>query len=218
ITHLHKAVFALALGVGLGTVGVLWTPAPVDAAGVCAFSRDLWIGSAGEDVRCLQRFLNSNGYHVSTWGAGAPGYETTVFGPRTASAVALWQRANGYTPTGIFSVSMVSGYGYGQNYASSYFGSNNQYYTNSSNYSTSNREDARDAINNAEDDYDDAVNEYDDARSAGRSVGDAKDFLDDARRDIRDARNSYNDGEYQDASDSADDAQNEIDDALDEID
>ncbi len=66
---------------------------------LCAFTRGLTIGVTGEDVMCLQKYLNSEGFLVSPTGAGSPGNETMYFGPRTKKAVALWQAANGVAPT-----------------------------------------------------------------------------------------------------------------------
>lgn len=211
ITNLQKAVFALALGVSLGTAGVLFAPATADAqARYCTFSRDLWLGSMGEDVRCLQRFLNSNGFTVATWGPGSPGYESTTYGPRTMAAVALWQRSMGYPVSGTFTLAAFGG----QPYASTpLYDDRNLYNDRDDN----DRDDAREAIDDAEDAYEDAKDEYDDARDDNRAVGDAKDFLDDARDDLRDARKEYRDGDYDDAVDSADDAEENADDALDEI-
>ena len=62
------------------------------------FTRDLTIGSRGEDVRALQVFLNKAGYVVSRAGPGSPGQETDYFGFRTAAALADFQRARGITP------------------------------------------------------------------------------------------------------------------------
>lgn len=59
----------------------------------CAFPRYLSIGLTGEDVRCLQRFLNSNGFLVAPTGPGSPGNETLYFGPFTKQAVSAWQTA-----------------------------------------------------------------------------------------------------------------------------
>ncbi|MEK7185558.1 MAG: hypothetical protein AAB726_02980 [Patescibacteria group bacterium] len=52
----------------------------------CGFSRDLYLGSTGEDVRCLQRFLNSQGFTVVGSGPGSAGNESTYFGERTRDA------------------------------------------------------------------------------------------------------------------------------------
>ncbi len=54
--------------------------------------------SQGEDVRCLQKYLNSIGYSVSNTGLGSQGNESTYFGPATLSAVIRWQKANGISP------------------------------------------------------------------------------------------------------------------------
>lgn len=63
-----------------------------------AFTRDLTVGSGGDDVKSLQQFLNSQGAPVSVSGPGSPGNETTYFGRATKAALIAWQTANGVTP------------------------------------------------------------------------------------------------------------------------
>lgn len=68
------------------------------AAAKCAFTRSLTVGSRGDDVTCLQKYLNSAGYQIAASGAGSPGNETTYFGGLTRAAVAKWQAAMGVSP------------------------------------------------------------------------------------------------------------------------
>lgn len=69
------------------------------------WTRSLTVGSTGEDVRMLQRFLNAdNDTRVAVSGAGAPGAETTYFGPATRAAVMKFQtkyRSDVLTPSGL---------------------------------------------------------------------------------------------------------------------
>ena len=82
------AVCGLALALIL--VGV-----PVASAKVqCVFDRGLQLGDEGEDVRCLQQYLNDAGVIISTEGAGSPGSETTLFRGLTEEALADRQRHN----------------------------------------------------------------------------------------------------------------------------
>ena len=61
---------------------------------VFVFTRNLKIGSRGEDVRQLQMFLNIHGFTISTSGAGSPGKETTYYGVATSRAVAKFQETH----------------------------------------------------------------------------------------------------------------------------
>ncbi len=62
------------------------------------FTRDLKLGSTGEDVRALQIYLNTHGFPLATTGAGSTGKETTTFGPLLKSALIKFQIANKITP------------------------------------------------------------------------------------------------------------------------
>jgi stage II sporulation protein D len=66
------------------------------------FTRNLTIGSVGEDVLALQKFLNNNGYTLATSGPGSPGNETTYFGILTRDALAKFQMANSIAPAAGF--------------------------------------------------------------------------------------------------------------------
>lgn len=69
-----------------------------------SWSTTLKLGSTGPAVMELQRFLNSNAdTMVSVSGAGSKGFETSYFGPATATAVSKFQvkyRAEILTATG----------------------------------------------------------------------------------------------------------------------
>ena len=64
----------------------------------CSFTRNLTVGSRGDDVKCLQKYLNMASYSVASSGAGSSGNESTYFGLATKSALARWQAANGISP------------------------------------------------------------------------------------------------------------------------
>ncbi len=64
----------------------------------CNFTRDLTMGSTGDDVKCLQQWLNSHGYTVATTGAGSMGNESTYFGPATQAALSRFQTTAGVSP------------------------------------------------------------------------------------------------------------------------
>ncbi|MCB9811234.1 MAG: peptidoglycan-binding protein [Candidatus Nomurabacteria bacterium] len=69
----------------------------------CQFSRTLEDGVDGEDVRCLQRYLNASGFQIAESGPGAPGGETSLFRTLTREAVVKWQQAKKITPaSGVF--------------------------------------------------------------------------------------------------------------------
>ncbi len=63
------------------------------------FTRDLTIGSQGDDVKMLQQLLNAKGFTVAMSGNGSMGMETTYFGNATKAALVKFQMAKGITPT-----------------------------------------------------------------------------------------------------------------------
>ena len=64
----------------------------------CSFTRDLTVGATGDDVKCLQKYLNAAGHQVAASGVGSAGSESTYFGSRTQAALVKWQTASGVSP------------------------------------------------------------------------------------------------------------------------
>lgn len=55
------------------------------------FTRNLTVGSVGEDVRALQKILNAEGFTVAPTGPGSAGNESTYFGLATKAALMKYQ-------------------------------------------------------------------------------------------------------------------------------
>lgn len=66
-----------------------------------SFKRALSVGTAGDDVKTLQQYLNAHGFTVSTTGPGSKGNETTFFGRGTKAALMKLQAAAGIDAIGI---------------------------------------------------------------------------------------------------------------------
>jgi peptidoglycan hydrolase-like protein with peptidoglycan-binding domain len=62
----------------------------ISAQITCSFTRDLEVGSTGEDVRCLQKYLNANGFKIASSGVGSPGNETNLLRDLTKQAIIKW--------------------------------------------------------------------------------------------------------------------------------
>jgi len=62
-----------------------------------ALNRDLKLGSKGQDVQVLQRFLNVNGFVLAAQVEGSIGKETTYFGTFTRASLKRFQSAFGLT-------------------------------------------------------------------------------------------------------------------------
>ena len=58
------------------------------------FARNLTRGDKGEDVRCLQKFLNAKAYTIVSSGPGSPGNESDEFGSKTEEALIKFQKDN----------------------------------------------------------------------------------------------------------------------------
>jgi len=76
-----------------------------------SFTRNLTIGANGDDVKCLQAFLNSDSNTiVADSGAGSPGMESTAFGGRTKSAIIKFQ--NKYAAEVLTAYGLTNGTGF----------------------------------------------------------------------------------------------------------
>lgn len=64
-------------------------------------TKKLFLGVIHEEVKLLQKYLNSAGFTVAAYGLGSPGNETLYFGLKTRAAVIRFQKARGLVPDGI---------------------------------------------------------------------------------------------------------------------
>ncbi len=74
------------------------TAIPTSSTKTGLLYRSLTLGSQGEDVRALQKYLNERGYLVAKTGPGSPGKESDYFGSLTRIALARFQADNDISP------------------------------------------------------------------------------------------------------------------------
>lgn len=84
---IYLALLALFLSVSMVASAQTTNPNIV----LCEITRNLSVGMSGEDVKCLQKYLNQAGFQIAASGPGSPGNETRYFGSLTKGAVAKWQ-------------------------------------------------------------------------------------------------------------------------------
>lgn len=83
-----------------GAEGIVGTTNDISAT-VYLFNRNLAPGVTNNDVKLLQKYLNTHGFVVASRGAGSPGRETAFFGAATKTALIKFQKAKGLKQTGI---------------------------------------------------------------------------------------------------------------------
>ncbi|MDB5264999.1 MAG: baaA1 [Parcubacteria group bacterium] len=200
-------------------------PSNTKAAVQCTFTTDLTLGVQNEQVRCLQKYLNENGFAVSDTGVGSKGYETNQYKDKTVAAVKRWQAANGISPaTGTFGPMSRAKY-------------NGLSVITPTPVPTpvptptptptpvpvhvptvsSEEKNARNAIQDAIDELDNANSDIDDAKDNGDDLGKSVSYASSANKLIVKALYSFIDEEYGDAENYASDAQDAAQNAQDEI-
>jgi hypothetical protein len=78
----------------VGVPGVVTTPsvgASVLSGEAVLFTKTLKLGTTGQEVLLLQKFLNTHGFVIAATGPGSSGNETTTFGKATQKAVQSYQ-------------------------------------------------------------------------------------------------------------------------------
>lgn len=80
----------------LGCLGASVTS--TNTSGSVQITKNLRIGMVDEEVRLLQKYLNTNGFVIAESGPGSLGNETAIFGPKTMAAVIRFQRVNSISP------------------------------------------------------------------------------------------------------------------------
>lgn len=226
-----KKIFIFSVAVATLFVATLsFTKNEAKAATVqCDFTRDLEMGSVGEDVRCLQRYLNAEGFTIAEDGVGSPGQETAGFGMLTKEAVMRWQAAHNFSlKTGTFGPMSRSKYlekiaaGLTSQLAS--MGATPSTSATPSvgtpvvvqNVVSSAEKEAKSAIEDAFEalsDAEDAADDIDDANDEE----DALDDIDDAKDDLIEAFKAFLDKDFEKATNKAEDVTDSLADIIDEV-
>jgi hypothetical protein len=83
---------------GFGPARTVTTTPATPSAQIFTFTKNLKFLQIDNEVKELQKFLNTHGYPVATIGAGSLGNETNKFGSLTQKALIKFQLANKITP------------------------------------------------------------------------------------------------------------------------
>lgn len=78
------------------------TPSVENVANKFIFTKFMKLGITDNEVKELQKFLNSKGYLLALSGIGSIGNETNYFGFLTKSALMKFQQDNNLKPDGVF--------------------------------------------------------------------------------------------------------------------
>ena len=87
-----------AVKAAVGLLAIAALAVAVKAQAAYTFTQNLKLGMSSAEVVEVQKFLNANGFTVSTSGAGSAGMESTYFGAKTVAAVKAFQMAKGVSP------------------------------------------------------------------------------------------------------------------------
>lgn len=172
---------------------------------LCNFPRDLDLGVEGEDVRCLQKYLNSSGIKIAEEGLGSIGKETNQFRELTKQAVVKWQKANNLSPASGFFGPMSR-----KLYYQKYLAANPSVLTNTIGTSGT-QSGSNTVIDNDDDDEADEDSEdedSDDSTTVNTNSGGVKDSFLKAIKEIENA---------EDEIDDSNEAENKIEGAKDDI-
>lgn len=230
-TPFKKLVLSAALGIGF--LFLFAFPQLAAAAVECDFSRDLEFGMDGEDVRCLQQYLNDAGFTVAATGVGAPGEETTLFRTLTEEALIRWQEANDISPAvGYFGPVSRASYltllaadledklaeAQGDTGApkppSEVAGASTDGSAETASKNDAERDAAEEIINDAMDMIEDAQEQIEDEDVDEEDLRDARERLFDATRDLFRAVNAFFDRDYDDAVERAEDVFDDAEEAF----
>ncbi len=99
--QIKNTIYGLGVILAVVLLGGVGSTQTVAAAG-CTFTRDLQMGTVGDDVKCLQQYLNKNGFPIATTGVGSAGKETGEYKVLTEAAVVAWQKKNTLVPASGF--------------------------------------------------------------------------------------------------------------------